>query len=459
MIAIQLARQAKEAGQGILIRVFDKGANPGRGIAYKTYSDKHLLNVSAGNMSAFPDEMNHFVEWLKDHSGLPASEVSNVKFYPRNLYGDYLNSLLENELLRNDENVKIELIRDEVIDLKINNGKLTLTCKKGTNQACDFLVLASGNQLPSEIRTTDGIVDPALTRYSGNPWEESCVSGLDPDKNIMIAGTGLTMIDAVIGIHEKGFKGIIYAVSPKGFLMLPHRKKQEFPEFENEIRPPYELSDLFRTFRKHVKKAQSEGISAIGLVDSLRKHTQEIWRKLSVQEKRRFMRHLRHLWGVARHRLPQDQHEFIEQLIQDGKLKVIAGRIRNVTNSDKEIIITLRQRFTQAEMLLPVQRLINCTGPETNPVKFKSAFFINLLEKKVILCDEMNMGLQTVSGGMLVTKESLKGRIFATGSLLKGSLWESTAVPELRTQAKDTAKSILTKVLSQHKSADFSAGR
>ncbi len=36
----------------------------GRGVAYSTKESNHLLNVRASNMSAFPDDPDHFVTWL-----------------------------------------------------------------------------------------------------------------------------------------------------------------------------------------------------------------------------------------------------------------------------------------------------------------------------------------------------------------------------------------------------------
>jgi uncharacterized NAD(P)/FAD-binding protein YdhS len=40
-----------------------------RGAAYASSSPVHLLNVRAANMSAYPDQPMHFVDWLQRTSG------------------------------------------------------------------------------------------------------------------------------------------------------------------------------------------------------------------------------------------------------------------------------------------------------------------------------------------------------------------------------------------------------
>ena len=60
-----------------------------RNITYSTTHPDHLLNVRTGNMSALPDDPDHFSRWLAlRHPALDG-------FVPRIVYGDYLAELLE----------------------------------------------------------------------------------------------------------------------------------------------------------------------------------------------------------------------------------------------------------------------------------------------------------------------------------------------------------------------------
>src|SRR5947209_14128853 len=87
LVAVQLHRQGYE-GQ---ITIVEPRAELGRGLAYSTRFDEHLLNVPAGKMSALPDEPAHFLEWLQARE-FPGAGPS--LFAPRRVYGEYLSDLL-----------------------------------------------------------------------------------------------------------------------------------------------------------------------------------------------------------------------------------------------------------------------------------------------------------------------------------------------------------------------------
>jgi len=88
ILAVQLLRRAPS----LRIGVVDKSSIPGRGLAYSTQYNCHLLNVPAGNMSALDDDPGHFLRWARSNCG-PA--VHPESFVPRMAYGRYIGSLLE----------------------------------------------------------------------------------------------------------------------------------------------------------------------------------------------------------------------------------------------------------------------------------------------------------------------------------------------------------------------------
>ena len=70
----------------------DPAATTARGPAYSTTDDRHLLNVPASGMSAFPRDPEHFFRWVRNHHD---DQTQPQDFVPRRVYGDYLESLLQ----------------------------------------------------------------------------------------------------------------------------------------------------------------------------------------------------------------------------------------------------------------------------------------------------------------------------------------------------------------------------
>src|SRR5205809_2119006 len=87
-LALELLEQADSSFSVILI---ERGLRPGRGIAFGTRHVGHLLNVPARNMSALAGDPDHFLHWARLNFD---SGVQPEDFLPRRLYGDYVESLL-----------------------------------------------------------------------------------------------------------------------------------------------------------------------------------------------------------------------------------------------------------------------------------------------------------------------------------------------------------------------------
>jgi uncharacterized NAD(P)/FAD-binding protein YdhS len=53
----------------VRVTLIEKRADIGRGLAYHTGNLEHLLNVRAANMSALPDDPDHFWRWISARDG------------------------------------------------------------------------------------------------------------------------------------------------------------------------------------------------------------------------------------------------------------------------------------------------------------------------------------------------------------------------------------------------------
>src|ERR1700758_1849295 len=111
--ALMTAHLLNRAGGDARLTLIEPGAEIGRGLAYATENESHRLNVRASNMSAFPDDADHFWRWLKanGHRG-----EDRFCFVPRAVYGRYLASLIEDRLADADA-PRVRWLRKTVVGL------------------------------------------------------------------------------------------------------------------------------------------------------------------------------------------------------------------------------------------------------------------------------------------------------------------------------------------------------
>ena len=442
------AHLIQESTHPIEIILIDGSSNHCRGIAYSTYSDRHLLNVTASKMSAFEDEPEHFTSWLKKKQ-LYSKEISVDKiFAPRNFYGKYLEEIWETaKTLAVKKNIKIQVLKNYAQNIKFNNDEVEIYLDDGEVMNGTHCILATGNDIPGNLDIPDKKVFLSKN-YFQNPWNEKAVKNVNMNLPVLIIGNGLTMTDTVIGLLENNFEGEIISISSNGFNIFPHI--QYSVNYQELIKDWISIKDknLYRLvvlFNHHRKLLKKNNLGPEPLIDSLRTHTQTIWRILSVEEKKIFISRLRHLWGVARHRIPMETFDFIKSLQHKNKLKILAGKILTISESKNVFTVEFYDKRSLQKTELKVSRIINCTGPQTDLSLSKNRLLSTLYKNKYIEQDKIKLGIKTNLENFKVV--NVKGMEYANfytlGSNLKGELWESTAVNEIRIQAKKLACIIL----------------
>ena len=158
-----------------------------RGVAYSAAHPSHLLNVRAGNMSALPDDPDHFARWLGEQG-----EGDRTSFVARTTYGRYLRAMLDETIAKADG--RLRLVEGEVRALD-SAAQISLTMADGARIVADSAVLALGNLPP---HTPPGLSPDGLSPgvYRPDPWASDIAEGLQPDDTVVLVGTGLTAIDA-----------------------------------------------------------------------------------------------------------------------------------------------------------------------------------------------------------------------------------------------------------------------
>jgi uncharacterized NAD(P)/FAD-binding protein YdhS len=398
----------------------------GRGTAYTAPHPSHLLNVRAGNMSALSDRPQHFAEWCTAR-GLGGGG----DFAQRKMYGEYLGELLERSNARAGE--RLHLVRDDVIGSEVGDDGVTLSFVEGPPQTFDALVVAVGNLPP---HAPPGLDPDAFTPdlYAHDPWDPRLSEGLTDDDTVLLIGTGLTMVDVALSLDAAGFGGKIVAMSRRGLLPRPHVPPG--PAGDRNEKPTSQASALLREIR-----ARTREIGWRAAVDEMRPFTQSLWLSASVEERSRFLRHLRPWWDVHRHRLAPAVAATIEKMQARGQLSIVAGKPSQFEASGSGIDVGWRPRGASELQTLHARRVVNCTGPQGDLARSTEPLLRGLIDSGHARADANRLGLDVDSQSRLVGADGTPHpRLFGLGPMTRGAFWEIVAVPDIRTQVWTVAR-------------------
>ena len=443
LVAAQLLRQAKE---DCTIRLIERSGTPGRGVAYGTNCSEHLLNVPAAKMSAWPDDPEHFLRWAQERAGQLGfpDEVRPGDFLPRQIFGQYLTQVLEDARLAAGPGRRLEVIGGEAIELEDTGegGKVTLADGRAFNG--EWVVLALGN-LPGEYPIRRPLPFYHSARYVHQPWAPGALERIGKKEDLLIVGAGLTAVDIVVQCRRAGHTGVIHALSRRGLRPLSHvGGLQPYPAFLSAASLPATVRETVRRVRYEVRRGFELGYDWRAVIDSLRAFTPAIWQGWSDEDRARFMRYVRPYWEPHRHRLAPAVAAIVAEWELAGRLRFHAGRLVSLRESGGAVDAQIYLRGQSDLLALRVAKVINCTGPRTDYSKYQHPLLINLLAAGLIGHDPLALGIDALPSGEVRRHGGAPtGWLFTIGAPLKATLWESTAVPEIRAQAGQLAGRLL----------------
>jgi uncharacterized NAD(P)/FAD-binding protein YdhS len=428
------------------IVLIDRQPAIGDGVAYLSNDSRHLLNVPASHMSAWPDRPEDFLAFARELD----TSVRAGDFLPRRVYGQYVRRRLLELANKAGDLLSIEILKDEVTRLiPCESSSWNIETALGRSIRADLAVLTVGHRPPGDPfgRQWTG----PRNRFVADPWAALVLSQIGPDEPVLLLGSGLTAVDAMLTLDRKDRTAPIAVVSRRGLMPLPHLRQPK---------PPADLSTLLSdwldparalTIRKllssignHVATAEAEGVDWRQVVDGLRPVISQLWDRLDSTQRGRFLRHLRPFWEVHRHRMAPEVWETIERLRQRKILEITAGGAVCAVADADGVNVTLSRRGNSGNRTMRVSWVINCTGPGAHNRHSTHPVIRPLFESGVLCHDEFDLGLLTDSQGRPIDAAGkVLSSLLVAGTLRKSTLWESTAVPELRQQAQMVARTAI----------------
>ncbi len=154
----------------------------------------------------------------------------------------------------------------------------------------------------------------------------------------------------------------------------------------------------------------------------------------------RFLRHARPWWDVHRHRIAPEVAGRIKQLVQEGRLHIVAGRVKAIMRGEWERCPSPSSGAAMAGCQVGEFRaggeLHRAAGVDFR--KRRSAARTACSRAGYARPDSLDLGLE-VDGRSRIAGAK---RAWALGPLTKGRFWEITAVPDIRGQVASVADDI-----------------
>lgn len=436
-VALQIGKESIITRRTPRCILFEPRDSVGTGVAYSTNTSAHVLNVPASKMSADDEAPDSFVNWIAKYS----CHYSPSDFVPRYLYRKYLSSLFNN---LDQGNLQFKIIKQHVCRIRqLSENEIQLETEDGNKYSVAHVVLAVGNS-PASIAGTK-----QEKEILKSPWNAENIAQAANSTDVALVGTGLTAVDTVLALEGSFFKGSYTLISRKGLLPHPHPGESVPAPLPSDIERKFKEATGLRILLRDFRAFVSQGIKWHILIDALRPYSHDIWRSFSIKEKQRFIRHLRAYWDSHRHRVPQQSLKILQQLRETGRLKVVRGRVDSCRNENVKIWLSTLNGGHH-KVLGPFDSVFNCTGIWNNLKDSKSPLIDSMIENNLAAYDDLFLGLRADGTGQLINKDGLPVRgIYTLGSMRRGELWETTAVREIRQQARKIAKVIMDKIVDK----------
>ena len=419
------------------VTIVERRQDLGAGAAYATNHPRHLLNVRASNMSAFPDDPEHFSRWLRHESAsADPDHADDACFAPRSLYRNYLAGLLAPHLGSGHLSIRHGEAR-RVLD---SRREVVVELDDGGHLSGDVAVVATGNEGPS--------LPAEPWRFDG--WSTIMPGDVAPEAPVLVVGTGLTMVDRVMALLHLGHRGPITAVSRHGLQPQSHRLVDAEAVDIADVPVGASIRHLTRWLRREAEKLRSQGGDWRSTIDGLRPHTQAIWRHLAPEDRRRFLRHLRTFWDVHRHRIAPSAAQALSQAQARGQLSIVAGRVVEFRPTPGGVEGLIVRREGGRPEVVRATVVFECRGRSADVTRTENPVLQAMLADGIARPDPLKLGLDVTEQFAVIGQDGTASpRLYGLGPVTAGVLWEVVAVPDIRLQAEQLAATLRMAAINQ----------
>jgi uncharacterized NAD(P)/FAD-binding protein YdhS len=447
LTALHLARAARHRGTPLDVVLVDPALHRSRGTAFGTTDPQHLLNVAAGGMSALPEDPGHFVAWrARQH---PELMTEPGVFAPRVDWGRYLDETLS-AAYAGDVAISLRQLRVRAAGLRRDDSGLTVTTDDGQVVVADAVVLATGERPPGFAWAPESLQRSAF--FVPDPWAPGALDVVRRDQagppDVLLVGTGLTMVDVVLSLAGPSRRPDrhLHAVSRHGELPRRHADELQLAAIPEIDDWGSSLADYRVRAAEHIARVQRSTGDWRPAVDGLRTVVQPLWQRLTDEERAEFLRVDAGDWGRIRHRMPPASADVVAALERSRILTRGAAEV-----AEAEPLTGGGLRVTLSDgTVREVGWVVNCTGTSTMVRAGVDPLFDDLLTPRAGVArgvlSTAALGLRTEAGRLVDSAGTTEAPVWTLGSVRRGELYESTAIPEIRTQAAQLAAAVLAQV-------------
>jgi uncharacterized NAD(P)/FAD-binding protein YdhS len=412
--------------------VVEPSTSLGRGVAYGAHHPLHLLNVRTRDLSVRASQPGDFLNWAfrqldqgENHAGLHDGLAHT--FLPRQLFGEYVRERFF-EAVEGRGDVKLKIVNAIATSCVKEGDRFTLRFDRAGPLQADVVLLATAYGLQASTLTG------ALAPFDSLPPERINGAG-----TMAIIGSGLTMVDVLLGARRDGFQGKVTVISRHGQVPRPHATKGVVPR-ESGLSRSKRLSSLTTAVAIACAAAEAHRTPWQAVINSVRSSLQDIWQGLPVEEQARFLRHVRPLWDAHRHRLPLEVHGRLQAEFNEGRALLLRGQVTKVERDGDGFKLTVRRCGSKETEALAADLAFDCTGHRPD---LASPVIESLVSQGAASVDAHRLGLAVQPDGQALGRGGAPTPgLFALGPLCQGSLWEITAVPEIVHQCDAAAQNI-----------------